>query len=107
VAALVGERLQARRQLVRQLVADDLFDANRQLTVPPLPLRVGLVTSAGSDGHHDVLRQLESSGFAFVVTLRAVQVEGPNAARLVRAALATFGPAEVDVAVIVRGGGAK
>ena len=107
VAALVGDRVRARRRLVQRLIDDDLFDANRRLGLAPLPLRVGLVTSTGSDGHRDLIRQLESSGFAFSVTLRSIAVEGPTAPRAIRAALATFGPADVDIAVIVRGGGAK
>ncbi len=107
VAALVGARLRDRQALVRHLVADDLFDANRRLVLSPLPLRIGVVASAGSDGHRDLVRQLETSGFAFDVTLRSIPVEGPTAPRGVRAALATFGPADVDLAVIVRGGGAK
>lgn len=107
IAALVGERLQSRQRLVQRLVADDLFDANRRLDVPPLPLRIGLVASAGSDGHGDLVRQLEASGFAFHITLRSIQVEGPAAPRAVQAALATFGTADIDVAVIVRGGGAR
>ena len=90
-----------------RLVADDLFDANRRLTVPPLALRVGLVASAGSDGHRDLVRQLDASGFAFHVVLRSVRVEGPTAPKEIRAALATFGPGDVDVAMLVRGGGAK
>ncbi len=107
VAALVGERLQARRQLVQRLVDDHLFDANHRLPAPVLPLRIGLVASGGSDGHRDLVRQLDASGFAFGVILRTVPVEGPLAPRAIRAALATFGAADVDVAVIVRGGGAK
>ncbi len=107
VAALLGDRLRDRQELVRRLIADDLYDANRRLATPPLPLRIGLVTSAGTDGHHDLVRRLESSGFAFEIVLRSIPVEGPTAPRAIRAALATFGPAEVDIAVIVRGGGAK
>ncbi|MGI8806573.1 MAG: exodeoxyribonuclease VII large subunit [Acidimicrobiales bacterium] len=107
VAALVGERLRDRQRLVQRLVDDDLFDANRRLDVSPLPLRVGLVASGGSDGHRDVVRQLEGSGFAFHVILRSIPVEGPTAPRAIRAALATFGPADVDVALVARGGGAK
>lgn len=107
VAALVGERLRARRQLVQRLIDDDLFDANRRLPVPALPLRIGLIASGGSDGHRDLVRQLDSSGFAFQVTLRTVPVEGPLAPPAIRAALATFGPDDTDVAVVVRGGGAK
>ena len=107
VDALIGDRLRARRQLVQQLIAEDLFDANRRLALPRLPLRVGVVASAGSDGHRDLMRQLEGSGFAFEVTLRSVPVEGSTAPRVIHAALATLGPAEVDVAIMVRGGGAK
>jgi exodeoxyribonuclease VII large subunit len=107
VAALVGDRLRARQQLVQRLVDDDLFDANRRLTLPRLPLRVGVVASQGTDGHRDVVRQLERSGFAFAVTLRSIPVEGPTAPKAIQAALATLGPADVDLAVLVRGGGAK
>lgn len=107
VDALVGDRMRARRQLVERLIADDLFDANRRLVLPRLPLRVGLVASAGSDGHRDLMRQLEASPFAFEVTLRSIAVEGPTAPRAIQAALATLGPDDVDVAVLVRGGGAK
>ena len=107
VAALVGDRLRNRQRLIERLVHDDLFDANRQLTLPRLPLRVAVVGSSDSDGHRDLLRQLESSDFAFDVTLRAVPVEGPAAPREIRAALATLAPDDVDIAVLVRGGGAK
>jgi exodeoxyribonuclease VII large subunit len=107
VAALVGDRLRDRQELVRRLVADDLFDANRRLALSPLPLRIGVVASAGSDGHRDLMRQLEGSDFAFAVTLRSVAVEGATAPRAIQAALATFGPADVDLAIVVRGGGAK
>lgn len=107
VDALVGERLRARQELVQALIADDLFDANRRLALPALPLRVGVVASSGSDGHRDLMRQLEGSGFAFEVTLRSTAVEGPTAPRAIQAALATLGPEVVDLAILVRGGGAK
>jgi len=107
VAALVGDRLRARQRLMERLVADGLFDANRRLAMPRLPLRVGVVASAGSDGHRDLMRHLERSGFTFQVTLRSIPVEGPSAPRAVQAALATLGAGDVDAAVIVRGGGAK
>jgi exodeoxyribonuclease VII large subunit len=107
IDALVGDRLRERRKLVQRLVAADLFDANRRLVLPPLALRVGLVASAGSDGFHDVKRRLDHSGFAFDIVVRSVPVEGLAAPRAVKAALSTFGPEDVDVVVVVRGGGAK
>jgi exodeoxyribonuclease VII large subunit len=107
VDALVGERLRARREVVQQLEAEGVFDANRRLVLTRLPLRVGVVASSGSDGHRDLMRRLDASGFSFEVTLRSVPVEGPTAPRSIQAALATFGPADVDVVLMVRGGGAK
>jgi exodeoxyribonuclease VII large subunit len=107
VAALVGDRMRARRRLIQRLVDDDLLDANRRLPLPPLPLRIGVVASAGSEGHNDVVRQLAASGYAFSLILRSIPVEGPRAPGAIRAALATFGPDDVDVALLVRGGGAK
>jgi exodeoxyribonuclease VII large subunit len=107
VDALVGDRLRARRELVQRLIADGLFDANRRLALPRLPLRVGVVASSGSDGHRDLMRRLEHSGFAFEVTLRSIPVEGPTAPRAIQAALAMFDPAGVDLVMMVRGGGAK
>jgi exodeoxyribonuclease VII large subunit len=107
VAALMGDRLRDRQRLVQRLIDDDLFDANRRLLLTRLPLRIGVVASSGSDGHRDLLRQLEASEFMFEVTMRTVPVEGPAAPRAIQAALATFGPDDIDVAVVVRGGGSK
>jgi exodeoxyribonuclease VII large subunit len=107
VDALVGDRLRARRDLVHRLVAEGLFDANRRLKLPRLPLRVGVVASGGSDGHRDLTRCLEASGFAFQVVMRSVRVEGPTAPGSIQAALASFGPSDVDLVLMVRGGGAK
>ncbi|MDQ4088722.1 MAG: exodeoxyribonuclease VII large subunit, partial [Actinomycetota bacterium] len=107
VDALVGDRVRARRELVQQLRADRVFEANRELVLTRLPLRVGVVASRGSDGHRDLKRRLETSGFSFHVVMQSVPVEGPTAPNSIRAALATFGPTDVDLVLMVRGGGAK
>lgn len=107
VAAAIGERALARQRLLACLVGEDLFDSNRRLAVPAVPLRIGLVASPDSDGHRDLIRHLDQSGFAFALTLRAVAVEGAAASQAIRNALATFSPDHIDVALIVRGGGAK
>ncbi len=107
--ALLGRVAAERARLLKALVDEDLFDANRRLAVPGVVLRVGLVASPGTEGYHDFLGRLEESGMAFAVSLVPTQVQGREApaavAGAVRALSASAG--DLDVIVIVRGGGSK
>jgi exodeoxyribonuclease VII large subunit len=96
----------AREQVRRSLRAAGLFDANRRLAFPLVPLRVALVTSAGSAAYHDFTHELRASGFAFAVELFDTAVSGPGAASRLAATVRGAG-AGGDVMVIVRGGGAR
>lgn len=109
VTALLGRLAAQRAALLRKLAAEGLLEKNRSLPVPAVPLRVGLVASPGTEGYRDFLGQLQSSGFAFRVTVAPTAVQGAGApaavARALRA-LAARGP-DLDLVVLVRGGGAK
>ncbi len=105
--ALMGRVAAERARLVQALVDEDLYDRQRRLPLPPVPLRVGLVASQGTEGYHDFLGQLEASGLAFVVTHVQSAVQGTDAPAQLAAALATLQDADVDVIAVVRGGGAK
>ncbi len=101
-----GDLAMAREQVRRSLRAAGLFDANRRLPFPLVPLRVALVTSAGSAAWHDFTHELSGSGFAFAVELFDTRVAGPGAAGELAAAVRRAG-AGGDVMAIVRGGGAR
>ena len=60
----LGEMSLQRDEVVRRLVATGLFDRNRALAFPAVPLRVGVVTSVGSAAWHDFTHELERSGSA-------------------------------------------
>jgi exodeoxyribonuclease VII large subunit len=107
VASLLGGIAAARRRLLAKLEAEGLLDANRNLAVPLVPLRIGLVTSPGSEGHRDFLGQLERSGFAFVVVLEPSLVQGVEAPAQVAAALNRLRATAIDLAIVVRGGGSR
>lgn len=111
VEGLVGRLAAARARLVRKLVAEGLWERNRRLPTPALPLRVGLVAAAASDGYHDFVGRLLDSGYAFEVTLAAAAVQGGDAPRAISAALGRLGEhhrsAGLDVIVLVRGGGSR
>jgi exodeoxyribonuclease VII large subunit len=101
---LLAER---RRETLRALAAAGLLDRNRELPLSPLPLRVALVTSAGSAAYHDFLHTLGESGFPFRVLLLHSPVQGREAERGIAGALSLLDPSRVDCAALVRGGGSK
>ncbi len=105
--ALMGRVAAERARLVQALVDEDLYDRQRRLRMPEVPLRIGLVASQGTEGYHDFLGQLEASGLAFVVTHVQSAVQGTDAPEQLATAVATLGAADVDVIAVVRGGGAK
>jgi exodeoxyribonuclease VII large subunit len=107
VAALLGGIAAARRKLLVALEREDLLHANRRLPLPIVPMRIAIVTSAGSEAYRDFSGQLERSGYRFDVRLEAALVQGPDAPLQIAGAmrrLHAFGP---DVIVVVRGGGGK
>ena len=105
--ALLGKVAAERARLVKALVDEDLFDRNRRIPVPRLPLRVGLVASPATEGYSDFMGQLVGSGMAFEVRVAPSHVQGRDAAASVAAALRRFRTEECDVLVVVRGGGSK
>ncbi len=107
VEALVGGIAAARRRLLSALAAEGLLEANRRLPLPLVPLRVGLVTSPGSEAYRDFTGQLERSGYLFDVRFEPSIVQGPEAPSQIAAALTRLSVFEPQLVVVVRGGGAK
>ncbi len=104
----LGELSQARDQVVRRLVATGLFDANRGRPMPIAPLRVGVVTSVGTAAWHDFHQELVSSGLGFQLSVCDTRVQGEFAERSVAAAIRTLTHrTDLDVVVVIRGGGAR
>ena len=109
----LGQMAAARQKLLDQLATDGVLDLNHQVPFPALPLRVGLITSDQSAAYHDFVDQLTSSGYPFHVTLVDTRVQGIEAVPGVVSALELADRSraadgfDVDVMVIVRGGGAR
>ena len=104
----LGEMAMERDDVIRRLVAKGLYDANRRLTVAEMPLRIGLVTSVDSAAWHDFMHQLKQSGHGFGIRVIDVRVQGEFAAEMVTNAVATLAArGDVDVIVLIRGGGSR
>lgn len=109
VAYTLGEVARRREEIVRKLTVEGVIERNRSLPFPELPLRVGLITSLGSDAYHDVLRTLRESGYAFDVTVHGARVQGPSTEASILNALDWFRAlaGEFDLVLICRGGGSR
>ncbi len=103
----LGEIALARDELIRRLVADGAFDAQRRLTFPLVPLRIGVVTSVGSAAWHDFSEELSASGIGFRLSVCDVRVQGERAVEMVAAAIRTLDRQVLDAIVVVRGGGSR
>ncbi len=105
-AFTLGQLAAARAELLERLRAEGLLEANRAVRMPLLPLRIGVVTSLGSAAEADLLDELDRSGYAFAVQVADVRVQGSDAPSSIAGAITWFAAREVDVVVVVRGGGA-
>jgi exodeoxyribonuclease VII large subunit len=105
----LGEAARRREEIVRRLGEAGLLERNAALPLPAVPLRLGLITSLGSDAYHDVLRTLGESGFAFTVTAHGARVQGRATESSVLNALDWFRARQphYDAILICRGGGSR
>ena len=93
-------------QLRRRLQAEGLFEAARKRVLPERPRRVAVVTSASGAALRDVLEVSGRRSPATPVLLASTRVQGVGAEEEIAAALdAVAQRAEVDVVLLVRGGG--
>lgn len=103
----LGQLAAERDALMGALSAEGLLRANGRHTVPPVPMRVGVVTSIGSAAHADITTVFERSELAFTLVEVDTPVQGQGAEHGVAAAIAAAATARVDVVIVARGGGSK
>ena len=103
----LGQIALDRDRVLRALRAEGLVERNSRLPFPVVPLRIGLVTAAGSAAYHDFVHELTASGYGFQVLHVDTRVQGPGAGAQVAAALRALARHDVDVIALVRGGGAR
>ena len=103
----VGRLAANRERVLRTLSAEGLLGANARLELPPVPLRIGLITSRGSAAYHDFVDELLRSPYAWRVGVVDVAVQSAGAAQRIKWALGQLAQLDVDVVVVARGGGSR
>jgi exodeoxyribonuclease VII large subunit len=96
-------------QLKARLAAEGLFEPARKKAIPPLPMKIGIITSTQGAALRDILNILARRHHSANVLIYPAQVQGDAAAGEVMAGLRYFQQAKsggaVEVIIIARGGG--
>ncbi len=96
----------ALEKLKARLAAEGLFDPQRKKQLPPLPSRVGVVTSPSGAAIRDILQVIDRRFGAIGVVINPVPVQGEGAAAEIARAVEEFNRwNNVEVIIVGRGGG--
>jgi exodeoxyribonuclease VII large subunit len=102
----LGALFEAFQRLKERLAGEGLFDTERKRDLPAYPHRIGVVTSPQAAALRDVLSTLARRWPASPVILYPTPVQGEGAAARIADAVRLAGARrEVDVLLLVRGGG--
>ncbi len=93
-------------QLKAKLEAEGLFAAEGKKPIPPLPARIGIVTSTQAAALRDILNVLQRRHHSVNILIFPAQVQGDAASVEVAAGVRYFNQHDnVDVIIVARGGG--
>jgi exodeoxyribonuclease VII large subunit len=102
----VGLRQAQFERLRAQLEEEGLFDQSRKRQLPPVPKRIGVVTSASGAVFHDICNVLTRRWPLAEVVLAPTPVQGPDAVFGVVAGIDQLNlQGDIDVIIVARGGG--
>lgn len=108
-AYTLGDMLRKRMEIIRRLQQEGVFDLNKELELPVLPLRIAVITSPTAAGYEDFVNQLtgNKNGYPFYLKLFPAIMQGEKTETSVIASLDRIYQHIncFDAVVIIRGGG--
>lgn len=90
-------------ELKKKLEEEGIFDVANKRPIPQYPHKIGIITSKQGAVIHDFLNNIGK--FGFDVKMIDSRVEGQGAVEDLLASIQTFRKKDIDVLVIIRGGG--
>lgn len=105
----LGDMVKKRKEIIRRLQEEGIFELNKELPFPLLPQRIAVITSPTAAGYEDFVHQLIGNefDFPFYIKLFPAIMQGEKTEESVIGALDRIFPYAnlFDVVVIIRGGG--
>lgn len=106
-AFALGEMELRKKEILDRLTKEGLLEPNKRIHVTMLPQKIGLITSQGSAAYNDFLKTLNTSRFGFKIFLTDSMVQGNQTEAAIIRALDTLEKLDIDLVIIIRGGGSK
>lgn len=110
-AYTIGEIEQKRRETIEKLIAEGVFNMNKELEIPQPPKRVAIISSKTAAGYQDFTNQIDNNpqGYKIEYKLFEATVQGNQAEESIVSALSSiYKQVECwDVVVLIRGGGSQ
>jgi exodeoxyribonuclease VII large subunit len=103
----LGQLAAERDRVLQSLASAGVLERNQRLRLAVAPVHIGVVTSLAGAAWHDFRDELEASRLSFRVAVVDGPVQGPTAPPAIVAAIRSLGRRDVDVIVIIRGGGSR
>ncbi|MBR5822442.1 MAG: exodeoxyribonuclease VII large subunit [Alistipes sp.] len=103
----LGDVERRRRETIAMLIADGVWDMNRELSLARPTLRIAVVSSATAAGYRDFMRELQRGSYRFKTTLFESTMQGDGGEDSIICALEEIASREeeFDIVAIIRGGG--
>ena len=103
-----GDVAAKREELLRKLLEKGVDKVNKRIPVPVVPLRLGIISSSQAAGWADARQHLTESGLGFSIIFCDVRVQGDTAAAQIVSAIKSFSRRDdIDLVLLMRGGGSK
>ncbi len=107
----MGDLEQRRQEVLKRLKDEGVLEMNKGLTLPMVPQRIAVISSAGAAGYGDFVHQLEQNayGIVFYHQLFPAVMQGEKAPQSIAEAFErVYTYADFfDLVVLIRGGGAS
>jgi exodeoxyribonuclease VII large subunit len=107
----IGELAVRRKEILEKLTKEGLKDRNKQIEFPPVPQRIGIISSSTAAGYEDLMIHLTNNtyGYKFSCRLYEALMQGDMAEASIVSAIRQCADDSpfLDVVVIVRGGGGQ
>ncbi|NGM62324.1 exodeoxyribonuclease VII large subunit [Sphingobacterium sp. SGG-5] len=110
-AFVLGELEKEKKESIRRLQEEGLFDANRRLSFPPVPKRLAIISVETSKGLSDFYKIIGQNpwGYRFETTLYPALLQGDKSIPSIIRQLAVIAEQSerYDAVAIIRGGGGE
>ncbi len=107
----LGERARRRQEIINQLIAEGVFNLNKELTLPVVAQRIAVISSPTAAGFGDFVDQITNNvqGYDIDLKLFKAKMQGDDAAESIINSLLSINnsPDKFDLVVIIRGGGSQ